>query len=68
VDEPTEKVVRWSPLVWVLVGVVEDFGGVEMEGGLGSLGVVGTYGWAGWDGLVHCVIIAGGIAKDGRCA
>jgi hypothetical protein len=52
----------------VLVGVVEDFGGVEMEGGLGSLGVVGTYGWAGWDGLVHCVIIAGGIAKDGRCA
>jgi hypothetical protein len=39
----------------VLVGV-EDFGGVEVEGGLGSLGVVGTYDWAG-DGLVRCGLL-----------
>jgi hypothetical protein len=44
------------------VGVVEDFGSVEVEGGLGSLGVASTYGWASWDGLVHCGIVAGGIA------
>jgi hypothetical protein len=46
---------------------VEDFGDVEVEGGLGSLGAAGTYGWASWDGLRRCEIVAGGIAGDGRC-
>jgi hypothetical protein len=31
----------------VLVGVVEDFGDVVVEEGLGSLGVAGTYGFVG---------------------
>jgi hypothetical protein len=61
------KVVRRSPLVWVLVGMVEDFGGVEVEGGLGSLSVGGTYDWAG-DGLVRCGIDIGGIVGDGKYA
>jgi hypothetical protein len=51
----------------VLVGVVGDFGGVEVEGGLGSLGVVGTYDWVG-DVLVRCGIVVGGIAGDGKYA
>jgi hypothetical protein len=46
---------------------MEDFGGVEVEGGLRSLGVVGTYDWDG-DGLVCCGIVGGGIARNGRYA
>ena len=46
---------------------MEDFGGVEVEGGLGSLGVGGTYDWAG-EGLVCCGIVVGGIVGDGKYA
>jgi hypothetical protein len=67
VDDPTKRLIREVLLFGCWWGVVEDFGDVEVEVGLGSLGVVGTYGWAGGGGVVHCGIFAGGIVGDGKC-
>jgi hypothetical protein len=47
--------------------VVEDFGDVVVEEGLGSLSVAGTYGFASGGGMVHCGIIAVGMVGDGKC-
>jgi hypothetical protein len=62
------KVDRRSPLVWVLL-VVVDFGDVvAVAVGAGFLGVAGTCcGFAGGDGNVHYGIGASDIVGDGRC-